>query len=113
MPATIINNRIDGLRITVFDVLHYRQAGRSAAEIAEILPLSLDQIETALRYIEEHKDEVMAVHRQIEERMARGNPPEIEARAHASRAKMEAWLKEHQHKTSMEANGEGNSGGHQ
>ena len=90
MAAVIANNRIDGLRVTVFDVLYYLEAGRSHAEIADILPLTLEQIEAAVRYIDEHRDEVMAVHRQIEERLKRGNPPEIKARAKAGRARMEA-----------------------
>jgi uncharacterized protein (DUF433 family) len=113
MPAAIINHRIDGLRVTVFDVLHYRLAGRSAKEISEILPLSLDQVESAFRCIDEHRDEVMATHRQIEERIARGNPPEVEAKARASRAKMDAWIQEQRRNTRTEANGEGNPRGHQ
>jgi uncharacterized protein (DUF433 family) len=89
MPAAIVNNRIDGLRVTVYDVFYYLEAGRSHAEIAEILPLSLEQIEAAVRYIEEHRNEVMSNHRRIEDRLERGNPPEIEERARAGRARME------------------------
>ena len=40
--SAIINNRIDGLRVTIYDVLHYLEAGRSHAEISEILPLTLE-----------------------------------------------------------------------
>jgi uncharacterized protein (DUF433 family) len=90
MPVVIVKNRIDGLRITVYDVLHYLQAGRSHEEIADILPLTPEQVEAAVRYIEEHHDEVMAEHQRIEERLARGNPPEVEAHAKAGRARMEA-----------------------
>ena len=90
MAAIIVNNRIDGLRVTVFDVLYYLEAGRSHAEIAEILPLTLEQIEAAVRYIDEHRDAVMATHRRIDERLGRGNPPEIEERARIGRARMEA-----------------------
>ena len=90
MSVVIVNNRIDGLRITIYDVLHYLEAGRSPEEIADILPLSPEQIGAAVRYIEEHRDAVMAAHREIEARFARGNPPEVEARARAGRARMEA-----------------------
>src|SRR6266436_129163 len=89
MTAAIVNNRIDGLRVTVYDVLYYLEAGRSHVEIAEILPLTLEQIEAAVRYIEDHRDEVMTNHRRIEDRLERGNPPEIEERARAGRARME------------------------
>src|SRR3954465_9699929 len=95
MAAAIVNNRVEGTRITVWDVVHYLEGDDwSHQQIAGILRLTLEQVEAAVKYIEEHKDEVMAVHRQIEERNARGNPPEIEARLAQSRAKMEAWLTE-------------------
>jgi uncharacterized protein (DUF433 family) len=89
MTAAIVNNRIDGLRVTVYDVLYYLEAGRSHAEIAEILPLTLEQIEAAVRYIDEHRDELMANHRRIEDRLERGNPPDVEERARVGRARME------------------------
>ena len=56
------------------------------------------QVAVAARYIEEHRDEVMVVHRHIEDRKARGNPPDILAKAAKSRAKLQAWLT-HQHET--------------
>ncbi|MSU77784.1 MAG: DUF433 domain-containing protein [Gemmataceae bacterium] len=36
MAVVIVNNRIDGLRVTIYDVLYYLEAGRSRAEIADI-----------------------------------------------------------------------------
>ena len=102
---------IAGTRITVYDIVHYLEAGRQPQEIARILPLTLEQVLTAVKYIEEHKAEVMAVHQRIEARIARGNPPEIEAKLVATRAKMQAWLKERQQAKSKEAEGAGNSGG--
>jgi uncharacterized protein (DUF433 family) len=107
MAVVISNSRIDGLRITIYDVLHYREAGRSVAEIATILPLTLEQIEAAVRYIDEHREEVMATHVRIQERMARGNPPEIEAHARAGRERMEALRRAKGMATSTEVNGEG------
>jgi hypothetical protein len=59
------------------------------------LHLTEAQIAAAARYIEEHRDEVMVVHRQIEDRKARGNPPDILAKAAKSRAKVQEWLKHH------------------
>ena len=71
-------------------MVHYLEGGHSANYIALVLRLTLAEVRALIQYIEEHKEEVMAVHRQIEERIARGNPPEIEERmakspAHLSR----------------------------
>lgn len=87
MGDTIVNNRIAGTRITVWDITYYLEKGRSPEYIAQVLPVTVEQVRAAIRFIEEHKDEVMAVHRQIEERHARGNPPEVEAKLAESRAK--------------------------
>ena len=57
--------------------------------------LKLTQVAAAARYIEAHRDEVMMVHRHIEDRKARGNPPDILVKAAKSRAKLQAWLKHH------------------
>lgn len=91
----IVKNRIEGTRITVWDVLHYLEAGWSCPAIAATLHLSEAQVGAAVSYIEDHRDEVMVVHRHIEERKARGNPPDIRAKAAKSRAKLQDWLKHH------------------
>jgi uncharacterized protein (DUF433 family) len=113
-PAIIVeygSPRIAGTRITVYDIVHYLEAGDwSHAQIADILRLTPEQVLAAVQYIEAHKSEVMAVHREIEERIARGNPPEIEAKREASRAKVQAWFEERRRGRGPEANGEGNRG---
>ena len=91
----IVNNRIAGTRITVWDVLHYLETGWSRSEIAVTLHLSEAQVDAVARYIEEHHEELMAVHQQIEARKACGNPPEITAKLAQSRAKLQKWLKRH------------------
>jgi uncharacterized protein (DUF433 family) len=110
MPA-IVNDRIAGTRITIYDIVHYLEAGRSPEVIAGILPVTVEQVRCAIRYIEEHKDAVMAVHRQIEERIARGNPPEIEAMARESHARLMARIQERQRARSQEVNGAGDTCG--
>jgi uncharacterized protein (DUF433 family) len=110
MSVVFHNNRIDGLRITVYDVLHYLVAGRSHQEIVEILPLTLEQVKATVRYIDEHRDDVMAAHQRIEDRLARGNPPEIEARARVGRARMEALQKSKGSANGKEVAGEGTVG---
>ena len=91
----IVQNRIAGTRITIWDVLHYLETGWSRPEIAATLHLTEAQVAVAARYIEEHRDEVMVVHQQIEDRKARGNPPDILAKVAKSRARLQEWLKHH------------------
>jgi uncharacterized protein (DUF433 family) len=111
MTAAIVNHLIAGTRITVWDVYHYLERGRSAERIAEILNLSPEQVQATIQYIEENKDYVLEVHQQIEERIARGNPPEIESLRAASKLKMQAWLEERHRAKNEELNGEGHPGG--
>jgi uncharacterized protein (DUF433 family) len=96
MSAVIVNNRISGTRITVWDIVHYLESHWSHTEIAQALRITEEQVAAAVEYIVRHKHEVMAVHQQIEDRKARGNPPELEAKAAESRAKLQDWLKHHQ-----------------
>ena len=110
MPVVIVNNRIDGLRVTIYDVFYYLQAGRSHEEIADILPLSSEQVAAAIDYIETHYDEVLAAHTRIETRLAQGNPPEVMVRARAGRAKMEALRHGNGAANGKEVDGEGAGG---
>jgi uncharacterized protein (DUF433 family) len=111
MAEAIVDNRIAGTRITVFDVYHYLEGNWRPEAIAELFHLSQEQIQAAVDYIESHKEAVLAVHRQIEERIARGNPPEVLAKMEASRRKMEAWKEERRRAKSQEGNGEGDPRG--
>lgn len=100
--------RLANSRINVYDVVHYLEHGRSANYIALVLGITLAETQALIRYIEEHKEEVMAVHRKIEERIAKGNPPEIEARMAESptHARIQMRWAEIQRKRSEEKNGE-------
>ena len=60
---------IAGTRITVYDVIEYYKAGRHRDMIADTLELSSQQVEVAIRYIEEHRDEVMADYERNMERV--------------------------------------------
>ncbi|MCI0741838.1 MAG: DUF433 domain-containing protein [Gemmataceae bacterium] len=89
--AQIINRgrgpEIAGTRITVYDILDYHDAGWHHTLIAATLLISSDQVLAALDYIEQHKDEVRANYQKILDRIARGNPPEIQAKLDAIDAK--------------------------
>ena len=76
---------IEGTRITVYDVMDYHLDGWHRDLIADTLSLSSPQVEVAIRYIEEHRDEVMPVDQKMLERDARGNPPELQAKLDAIR----------------------------
>ena len=73
----IVNNRIEGTRITVWDVLHYLETWWSRPEIAETLYLSDAQVDAVARYIVDHQEELMAVHQQIAACKACGNPLQL------------------------------------
>jgi uncharacterized protein (DUF433 family) len=104
---------IAGSRITVYDVLAETQAGASPAQLAEWYQLDLAQIELALRYIEEHREEVLNDYREIKARHARGNPPEVKARLEAARRQLPPSLLERLQAGHAKENGdEGTPGGH-
>jgi len=67
-------------RITVQDVVPYLQMNCGYDEIRQIMPvLSVAEIQTIERYVEEHHDEVMEEDRRIREQSAtRRNPPHVE-----------------------------------
>jgi uncharacterized protein (DUF433 family) len=107
MPHQIIDRgrgpELAGTRFTVFDMIPYLKKGHPPDYIASVCGLSVEQVETLIAYIENHKDEVMALNQEIEERVARGNSPEVEAKLQASRgtarARREELLKKRQQET--------------
>lgn len=111
MSVPIINGRINNTRFTVYEVVHYLESGRAPLEIAQVMRIPLEHVQAAIRYIEEHRDEVMAVHREIEERIARGNPPEIEAMLQESHARLMRRKEELRRNSRQEVNGARDSAG--
>lgn len=83
MSATLIHDRgrgpeIVGTRITIYNLLPYLfDASTTEKEVAELYGLSVEQIAAARAYVLNHADAVLARHREIEDRLARGNPPEL------------------------------------
>ncbi|MEX1027651.1 MAG: DUF433 domain-containing protein [Candidatus Paceibacterota bacterium] len=92
----IVDHRIAGTRITVWDVLHHLKNDWSLNEIAEVLRLSDQQVQAAVDYIHAHQDELVKVHQQIEARNAQANPPEVQDKLAAARARRIRWLEERQ-----------------
>jgi uncharacterized protein (DUF433 family) len=103
---------IEGTRITVYDILDYHLDGWHRDRIAVTFRISSAQVETALRYIDEHRDEVMAAYQKMLERDARGNPPELQAKLDALRGSARAKAEELRAAKEREARHAGHSGGH-
>ena len=103
---------IAGTRITVYDVLDYHKHGWHRDRIAVTLSLNSRQVEAAIRYIEEHRDEVMADYQEMLDRDARGNPPELQAKLDALRGSARAKAEELRAAKEREARDAGHSGGH-
>src|SRR5438067_13920598 len=74
---------IAGTRITVYDVWDYARVGHHHTYIAVHLGLSSAQVLEALDYIEKHKEEVLTDYQEIMDRIARGHPPEVQAKIDA------------------------------
>ncbi len=116
MPEIIDRGRgpeIAGTRITVFDVLDYHREGWHHTAIAAALRLSSDEILAALRYVDEHKEEVHAAYEVIRARCARGNPPEVQARLDAIDVKYRQLWADRYRQAGLTENGhDGHPGGH-
>jgi uncharacterized protein (DUF433 family) len=103
---------VAGTRITVYDVLDYYELGWHRDMIADTLELSSQQVEVAIRYIEEHRDEVMADYAEMRARDARGNPPELQAKLDGAHERLQAKLRELREAKGREAQDARHSGGH-
>ncbi len=67
---------IRGTRITVYDVMDSMDDW-TAAQIAALFKLTVEEIQVALDYIAAHRDEVTADYQKILARHAKGNSPEV------------------------------------
>jgi len=105
------NPRIAGTRITVYAILEYVQEGWRREDIAFWLNLTRNQVDAAIHYIGEHKEEVMAEYDEIMARIARGNPPELQSKLDAVHGSARARLEELRRSKSLESKDEGHSGG--
>jgi uncharacterized protein (DUF433 family) len=56
---------IAGTRITIYDVMDYLESGWSPKLIRDWLPLTVEQLELALSYIETHRTEVEAEYQTV------------------------------------------------
>lgn len=103
---------IAGTRITVYDVLDYYKHGWHRDLIAVTLSVNSRQVEAAIRYVEEHRDEVMAEYAEMLERDARGNPPELQAKLDAGHERFLERVREIREARKREGQDARPSGGH-
>ena len=99
---------IAGSRITVFDILDYLQEGWDLVQIALFFRLSTRQVDAAVRYIDQHNDEVMEEYQRILERCARGNPPELQAKLDAGHEQFLTMVRQRHQPATEENPDEGN-----
>lgn len=101
MLAELIHDRgrgpeLVGTRITVYNLLPYfLDSGVTEAEIAQLYHLTVEQIAAARAYVLNHSEAVLARHREIEARLAAGNPPEVieqSKRTHERFVQFKEWL---------------------
>jgi len=116
MSATIIDRgrgpEIAGTRITVYDVVDYLQEGWRYDQIAGLFRLPPEDIQAALQYIEDHKDEVMIAYQQI---LARHRTVQysaaVQAKLAQNRQKLQAKRAEIQARLQAEGAHAGDHGG--
>ncbi|HLN29175.1 MAG TPA: DUF433 domain-containing protein [Gemmataceae bacterium] len=115
MDAVIIDRgrgpEIAGTRITVYDIFDHLEGNISPQEVALIFRLSQEQVGAAIAYIEEHKEDVEAVHRKIVARNARGNPPELLAKLEVGKRKLKEALDRVRTSSTQEDNSARNGAG--
>jgi len=97
--AVIINRgrgpEIAGTRITVFDVMDYLKIGWHRDRIAGLFRLSSRDVQAAIDYIEQHREEVEAQYQQILARHANYKyPPDVQAKIDRCRGVARQRLKE-------------------
>ena len=86
---------IAGTRITVFDVMDYLKVGWHRDRIASLFRLSSRDIQAAIDYIEQHREEVEAQYQRILARHASYQyPPDVQAKIDRCRGIARQCLKE-------------------
>jgi uncharacterized protein (DUF433 family) len=81
---------IKGTRITVYDVMDYSEHGDDRAYIASILRLTPEEVDVAIRYIEQHKAELWPKYQRMLAWAEEGNPPHVLEKLQRSHEKMMA-----------------------
>jgi len=89
-------------RITVWDIWDHKDH-HDPQFIADLFKLSVEEVLVAIRYIEEHKQELMPKYQEMLDFAARGNPPHILAILEESRKKVLAKKRELEQKKAAQS----------
>ena len=97
MGAKIIDRgrgpEIEGTRITIYDIMDYVRDDWRPEQIAGLFRLPLEDIQAALRYIEDHADEVVFDYRRILSRHREARyAPEVQEKIAMNRKKLQNRL---------------------
>lgn len=116
MSARIIDRgrgpEIEGTRITVYDVVDYWHKGWQHDQIAGLFRLPPDDIREAIRYIEQHRDEVLNDYQKIVDRHRNHRySAEVQAKLSRAREKFKAKLARMRTGNSIEDQHAGDRGG--
>jgi uncharacterized protein (DUF433 family) len=81
--------KIEGTRITVYTIFEDLEKGRSREWIAGMYGLSSRQVQAAIDYIADHREEVRTEYEKIMERIRGGNPAAVQQRLLEARQKLQ------------------------
>src|SRR5207302_9616766 len=88
------DGRLKNNRINCHDVYDYLKHARPHTEIAISLGISFEEVLALIHYIVEHEEAVEANWQAFEADVARGYPPDVQAKIEASRIKFEHLCQE-------------------
>ncbi len=115
MTANLIHDRgcgpeLVGTRITVYNLLpDLLDPTATEAYICRAYSLTAEQVAAVRAYILNNPDTVLAQHLKIEERIAKGNPPEVAEKAKEIRAlflRFKEWVTERKRADDLERGAE-------
>ncbi len=103
---------IKGTRITIYDVVDYWKEGWRYDQIAGLFRLPPDDIQAAIQYIEEHKEEVVNDYLKITEQHKNVRyPSEVQEKLARNRQKLQAKLAQIRARRMLEVNDASDHGG--
>ena len=102
--------RLKGSRVSCHDVYNLLKRQRPHTEIALTFLISLEEVLALIHYIVEHEEEMEENWQAFEAMIAKGNPPEVEARLVETRARIEAWRQQRARERTEEGNRERTAG---
>ena len=83
-PYILPNHKLSTVRVSVYDVYYWLVKGYSDEVNLEENNITRDELQAALDFIAANREIVHRRHLELEERNARGNPPEVLAKIEAA-----------------------------